>query len=299
MNRLAGETSPYLRQHADNPVDWYPWGDEAFEKARAEDKPVLLSVGYSSCHWCHVMAHESFEDAQVAEAMNRLFVNVKVDREERPDLDQIYQAAHHMLSNRAGGWPLTMFLSPDGTPFFGGTYFPKDTRYGLPGFPRKIGAAEKGPLVVVCQKHGERPAARALRQHLLRDLVDAVDVGPLLTIDLDVDEQVIHDLCGLRILERLVRHDVAPVAGRVAHGQQDRFVFRTGPLEGRGAPWVPVDGVVRVLAEVWARFLRQAIGRSGGGSRVHKALGPVSSRMRRHYSPPLWLLMVLCHPRRG
>ena len=134
-NRLAQQTSPYLQQHAENPVDWYPWGPEALERASREAKPILLSVGYSACHWCHVMAHESFEDPAVAELMNRLFVNVKVDREERPDLDQIYQTAHQMLARRAGGWPLTMFLSPDGTPFFGGTYFPKSERYGLPGFP--------------------------------------------------------------------------------------------------------------------------------------------------------------------
>jgi len=133
-NRLAGETSPYLLQHADNPVDWYPWGDEALERARREMKPVLLSVGYSACHWCHVMAHESFEDRAVAAAMNELFVNIKVDREERPDLDQIYQAAHALLTRRSGGWPLTMFLTPAGDPFFGGTYFPKHGRYGLPGF---------------------------------------------------------------------------------------------------------------------------------------------------------------------
>jgi uncharacterized protein len=133
-NRLAGETSPYLQQHAANPVDWYPWGPEALERAKREDKPILLSVGYSACHWCHVMAHESFEDPAVAQVMNRLFVNVKVDREERPDLDQIYQTAHQMLAQRPGGWPLTMFLTPDGAPFFGGTYFPKQSRYGLPGF---------------------------------------------------------------------------------------------------------------------------------------------------------------------
>jgi len=134
-NRLAGETSPYLRQHAANPVDWHPWGAEALARARAEDRPILLSIGYSACHWCHVMAHESFEDPAVAEVMNRLFVNVKVDREERPDLDQIYQGAHQLLAQRNGGWPLTMFLSPDGTPFFGGTYFPKEPRYGMPAFP--------------------------------------------------------------------------------------------------------------------------------------------------------------------
>jgi uncharacterized protein YyaL (SSP411 family) len=134
-NRLSGETSPYLQQHAANPVDWYPWGEEALSRALKEDKPILLSVGYSACHWCHVMAHESFEDPEVAAVMNRLFVNVKVDREERPDIDQIYQTAHQMLAQRAGGWPLTMFLSPDGTPFFGGTYFPRTARYGMPAFP--------------------------------------------------------------------------------------------------------------------------------------------------------------------
>jgi len=133
-NRLARETSPYLQQHADNPVDWYPWGEDALRLAREEDKPVLLSVGYSACHWCHVMAHESFEDPAIAALMNELFVNIKVDREERPDIDQIYQTAHAMLTRRGGGWPLTMFLTPDQTPFFGGTYFPKTARHGLPGF---------------------------------------------------------------------------------------------------------------------------------------------------------------------
>ena len=133
-NRLARETSPYLQQHAGNPVDWHPWGEEALTLAREQDRPILLSVGYSACHWCHVMAHESFEDAQTAAMMNALFVNIKVDREERPDLDQIYQTAHHLLTRRSGGWPLTMFLTPEQKPFFGGTYFPKTSRYGLPGF---------------------------------------------------------------------------------------------------------------------------------------------------------------------
>ena len=133
-NRLAQETSPYLLQHADNPVDWHPWGEEALAHARTQDKPILLSIGYSSCHWCHVMAHESFEDADVAQAMNAHFVNIKVDREERPDLDHIYQAAHAMIARRAGGWPLTMFLTPDQVPFFAGTYFPRTPRYQMPGF---------------------------------------------------------------------------------------------------------------------------------------------------------------------
>ena len=124
MNRLAEETSPYLRQHRDNPVDWYAWGPEAFERAAAEDRPILLSVGYAACHWCHVMAHECFEDAEVAAAMNEHFVNVKVDREERPDVDAVYMDAVQALTGR-GGWPMTVFLSPDGRPFYGGTYFPK------------------------------------------------------------------------------------------------------------------------------------------------------------------------------
>ncbi len=134
-NALAHETSPYLLQHAHNPVDWQPWTAETLERARREKKPILLSIGYSACHWCHVMAHESFEDEATAQVMNELFVNIKVDREERPDLDRIYQTAHQMLAQRAGGWPLTMFLSPDDhTPFFGGTYFPKEPRYGMPAF---------------------------------------------------------------------------------------------------------------------------------------------------------------------
>ena len=136
-NHLAGETSPYLLQHADNPVEWYPWGDEAFNRARAEDKPVLLSIGYSACHWCHVMAHESFENEDIARLMNENFINIKVDREERPDLDSIYMDAVQALTGR-GGWPLTVFLTPDGEPFYGGTYFPPEDRLGMAGFPRVL-----------------------------------------------------------------------------------------------------------------------------------------------------------------
>ena len=143
-NRLRHETSPYLLQHADNPVDWYPWGDAAFEDARESGKPVLLSIGYSACHWCHVMAHESFEDPETAELMNRLFVNVKVDREERPDVDKIYQTAQQLLTQRGGGWPLTMFLDADDRrPFFGGTYFPNTARHGLPAFRELLAGVAK------------------------------------------------------------------------------------------------------------------------------------------------------------
>jgi uncharacterized protein YyaL (SSP411 family) len=182
LNRLRGETSPYLQQHADNPVDWYPWGPEALERARAEDKPILLSVGYSACHWCHVMAHESFEDPAVAAVMNRLFVNVKVDREERPDLDQIYQTAHQMLAQRTGGWPLTMFLAPDGAPFFGGTYFPKEPRYGLPGFPElceRVAEAWRDKRAAISAQNSEVLAA--LGRTLPRPATQAseLDVTPV------------------------------------------------------------------------------------------------------------------------
>ncbi len=141
MNRLAHETSPYLRQHATNPVDWYPWGPEALAAAAARDVPILLSVGYSACHWCHVMAHESFEDERIAGLMNELFVNVKVDREERPDIDAVYMDAVQSLTGH-GGWPMTVFLTPDGRPFYGGTYFPPSDRGGTTGFDRILGAID-------------------------------------------------------------------------------------------------------------------------------------------------------------
>ena len=147
-NHLIKETSPYLLQHAHNPVDWYPWSTEAFEKARQENKPVLLSIGYSACHWCHVMAHESFEDEQIAGLMNENFVNIKVDREERPDLDQIYMNAVQMMTHH-GGWPMTVFLTPEGLPFYGGTYFPPEDRYNMPGFARV--------LISLAEAYRERP----------------------------------------------------------------------------------------------------------------------------------------------
>ncbi|HEY1297309.1 MAG TPA: thioredoxin domain-containing protein [Chloroflexota bacterium] len=139
MNRLAGETSPYLLQHAHNPVDWYPWGTEALERARSEDKPILLSIGYSACHWCHVMERESFEDQRIADQMNASFVSIKVDREERPDLDGIYMQAVQAMTG-SGGWPMTVFLTPDGVPFYGGTYYPPVDRGQMPGFPRVLAA---------------------------------------------------------------------------------------------------------------------------------------------------------------
>jgi uncharacterized protein YyaL (SSP411 family) len=166
-NLLAQETSPYLQQHASNPVEWYAWNPDTLRLAREQDKPILLSIGYSACHWCHVMAHESFEDVEVAAVMNAHFINIKVDREERPDLDQIYQTAHHMLTQRNGGWPLTMFLSPDGTPFFGGTYFPKQARYNLPAFPDLL----KRVAEVYT---GKRAELAEQGQHLIAALADTL-----------------------------------------------------------------------------------------------------------------------------
>ena len=138
-NRLADESSPYLLQHADNPVDWYPWGPEAFSRARSEDKPILLSIGYAACHWCHVMEQESFEDPETADAMNTDFVCVKVDREERPDVDSLYMDAVQAMTGH-GGWPMTVFLTPEGVPFYGGTYFPPTDRAGLPSFRKLLDA---------------------------------------------------------------------------------------------------------------------------------------------------------------
>src|SRR6266508_2016368 len=162
VNRLAGETSPYLLQHADNPVDWYPWGPEAMERARTEDRPILLSIGYAACHWCHVMEHESFEDPATAAVMNEHFVSVKVDREERPDLDAVYMEAVVAMSGH-GGWPMTVFLTPAGEPFYGGTYYPPEPRHSLPGF-RQV-------LVAVSDAYRDRRADVA---RSAKEIVEAV-----------------------------------------------------------------------------------------------------------------------------
>jgi hypothetical protein len=175
MNQLAKETSPYLQQHAANPVDWYPWGPEALELARSSGKPILLSIGYSACHWCHVMAHESFEDESTAKVMNELFVNIKVDREERPDIDKIYQFAHQVLTQRGGGWPLTMFLTHDDhKPFFGGTYFPNEARYQLPAFTTL--------LKRVAEYYREQPDELRARNDSLMKVYDEL-VPPSLAAD--------------------------------------------------------------------------------------------------------------------
>ncbi len=174
-NRLANETSPYLLQHADNPVDWYPWGPEALERARREDKPILLSIGYAACHWCHVMAHESFENDETARLMNDTFVNIKVDREERPDIDGIYMQAVQAMTGQ-GGWPMTMFLLPDGSPFYGGTYFPPDDRHGLPSF-RKI--LQSVSDAYADRREGVAQSAEQLRQIYASNLAQTQSSGGL------------------------------------------------------------------------------------------------------------------------
>jgi uncharacterized protein YyaL (SSP411 family) len=178
VNRLAEETSPYLLQHADNPVDWYPWGEEAFAKARDEDKPILLSIGYAACHWCHVMEHESFEDDETATVMNERFVNIKVDREERPDVDSLYMDAVVALTGQ-GGWPMTVFMTPEGAPFLGGTYYPPEPRHGLPSFKQVLAAvsdaykdrrgdvAEQAAALVQAVSREVSPSADPLTESLL------------------------------------------------------------------------------------------------------------------------------------
>ncbi len=228
-NALAGETSPYLLQHAHNPVAWYPWGEEALTTARQEGKPILLSIGYSACHWCHVMAHESFEDEATARLMNELFVCIKVDREERPDLDRIYQTAHHMLAQRPGGWPLTMFLTHDDhTPFFGGTYFPRERRYGMPAFRELL----EGVARAYREQQAEIRTQNAEMITALRR-VDATRLDPGVQLDgapLELARQQIQQAFDPRHggfgqapkfphptnIERLLRHEAATRAiGRV------------------------------------------------------------------------------------
>ena len=196
MNRLAHETSPYLRQHADNPVDWYPWGDEAFTRARAEGKPIFLSVGYSTCHWCHVMAHESFEDPAIAARMNAGFVNIKVDREERPDVDSVYMAFTQALTGH-GGWPMTVFLTPDLEPFYAGTYFPPVDGRGMPGLPRVLDS-------VTTAWAGDRDrvleSAATITAHIREATartMSAAGASDAATLDLDIAARAVEALTGM------------------------------------------------------------------------------------------------------
>jgi hypothetical protein len=248
-NRLADETSPYLRQHQDNPVDWYPWGDEAFEQARRHDRPILLSIGYSACHWCHVMAHESFENPETAALMNDLFVNVKVDREERPDVDGIYMNAVQATTGR-GGWPMTVWLTPAGKPFFAGTYYPADDRHGMPSFRRVMAAIAEAWSE---RREGIEEQAAHLTESISRDLPAAESVP------------------GRSALEAAYRQIEAaydPVAGGFGGApkfpQQPVLEFL---LRAAGRPWAPrAEEMVRTTLEKMASGgLRDHVG--GGFSR--------------------------------
>src|SRR6266571_7769323 len=218
-NRLAKETSPYLLQHAKNPVDWYPWGAEALERAKQEDKPILLSIGYAACHWCHVMAHESFEDDETARLMNERFVNIKVDREERPDIDGIYMQAVQAMTGH-GGWPMTMFLLPDGSPFYGGTYFPPDDRHGIPSF-RKV-------LQTVRDAYAERRDGVAQSAEQLRQIYET-------------------NLARSRSSGRLTREMLATVYRSLAQ----RYDAKNGGFGG--APKFPATMVLDFLLRYWKR----------------------------------------------
>jgi uncharacterized protein YyaL (SSP411 family) len=243
-NRLAQEGSPYLRQHETNPVDWFPWGDEAFTKAKTEDKPILLSIGYSACHWCHVMAHECFEDEAIAAKMNELFVNVKVDREERPDLDQIHQLCVQLMG-RSGGWPLTVFLTPDRQPFYAGTYFPPTDRHGLPAFPKILDAiaaayrdrraevAEQAESLTKAIADAVAGEAKTDGEAPTPDLIDRASK----TLSKRFDDK--HGGFGARpkfpnpmALDVLLRHSVEPVRDLHAEGRVKRALgaMRTGGI---------------------------------------------------------------------
>ncbi len=217
-NHLAQETSPYLLQHKDNPVQWYPWGEAAFEAARRDARPILLSIGYAACHWCHVMAHESFESGEIASLMNELFVNIKVDREERPDLDQIYQAALSLLGEH-GGWPLTMFLTPAGEPFWGGTYFPPEPRFGRPGFPQVLHS-----IAAIYGKEPDKVTKNvAALQEALEKLSENQPGGRIPTERLD------------QVAERLVR-EIDPFHGGIG-----------------SAPKFPQVSILKLLWRAWRR----------------------------------------------
>src|SRR5512133_1835719 len=181
VNRLQNESSPYLRQHAGNPVDWYPWGEEALDRARREDKPILLSIGYAACHWCHVRAHESFEDEETARLMNELFVNIRDDREERPDLGSIYMQATQAMTGH-GGWPMTVFLMPDMAPFYTGTYFPPEDRHGMPSFRRVLNAVSDAYR---SRRSGVEDTAAKIRELYASTTAPMRSTGALTTTTLD------------------------------------------------------------------------------------------------------------------
>src|ERR1051326_2845806 len=267
-NRLGEETSPYLLQHKANPVHWQPWGPEALAAAKAADKPILLSVGYAACHWCHVMAHESFENPAIAAAMNDRFINIKVDREERPDLDAIYQNALALMGEQ-GGWPLTIFLTPEGEPFWGGTYYPPEPRWGRPGFPQVLDAIST--------------AYRQDRDNVMKNVVALRDALKRLEQP-QAGEGVAPELFD-RIAERLLR-EVDPLNGGIGH-----------------APKFPQCGIFELLWRAWKRTrrepYREAVTRtlttiSQGGIYDHLGGG-----LARYSTDVRWLERDVTHPEVG
>src|SRR5690349_3496691 len=234
-NRLAGESSPYLLQHADNPVDWYPWGEEALARAKQDDKPIFVSIGYAACHWCHVMAHESVENPEIAALMNSLFVNVKVDREERPDVDAVYMGAIHVMGE-GGGWPLSAFCDPDGVPFYMGTYYPPTERHGRPSFPRVLKMLsdvfrEKREQV----QHNTRGVLEGLRQmdehfrkHAGQGGAAALEVGMLVTAGRQLAQRCDARYGGFGTRPKFPSssaHDLLARAGRLPFGAPAREAF--------------------------------------------------------------------------
>ena len=267
-NRLAHEKSPYLLQHAHNPVDWYPWGEEAFEKARRENKPIFLSIGYSTCHWCHVMAHESFEDEETSAIMNRNFVNIKVDREERPDVDRVYMTFVQATTG-GGGWPMSVWLTPDLKPFVGGTYFPPEDRYGQPAFKKvleRISSAWK-------QDHEKIAASGAKIIEALREAQSSQPEGAT-KIDLDVFEKAYQQLdrsydpreggfstapkfprpVALNFLTRFYARD--PKSERRSSRSRIWTRFRSPPSAGRIRPVAnKIDNLPTLLVTFWITSL--------------------------------------------
>ena len=259
-NRLAKETSPYLLQHRDNPVDWYPWGEEAFEKARTEDKPIFLSIGYSACHWCHVMERESFEDDATAELMNAEFVSIKVDREERPDVDAIYMAAVQAMTG-SGGWPMSVFMTPDARPFYTGTYFPSEPRSGMPSFTQLLNSLSE--------------AYRSRRDEIL-------DSSSKIVAHLVANNQAQSSETPLD--RGLIERDMSDVLGR--------FDRENGGFGG--APKFPQPMVYEYLLRVWAAAGDDAILDMVSTTLTRMAKGgmydQVGGGFHRYSVDPIWLV---------
>jgi len=254
VNGLAGETSPYLLQHANNPVDWQPWGEAALARARAEDKPILLSIGYAACHWCHVMAHESFEDPATAKVMNELYVNIKVDREERPDIDSIYMSAVQAMTGQ-GGWPMMMYLTPEGVPYHGGTYYPPLDRHGMPSFARVLRSVADAYRT----RRGDVLDTAARVRELYVPLGEFLALAPSLALLAQTDDKP---------RAKLLADTLDRATGRML--EEDRSPSRkTGELDNRGSHFY--------LALYWA----QELARQSEDDELAQRVQPLAERLER------------------